>query len=344
MNILLSCAGRRNYLVQFFKSALGERGQVMACDSSESAPALAEADQKFIVPPVDQPDYFDILLSICREQCIRLLLSVNDIELGGLAQQAARFREAGTIPVVASPQAMATCLDKWAAFNFLRTCALPTAPTFLSIAEARQALSLGVIRFPLVIKPRWGSASIGVDFVENNRELELAHEWGLLRVRRTILAKMSQADPNNCLVIQERLQGQEYGMDVVNDLDGCYVCTLGRRKLVMRAGETDRAITVAAEGLENLGKAIGQRLGHVGNLDCDVMATEKGWFVLDLNPRFGGGYPFSHLAGANLPAVLIAWACREKPDHSWLTTQPGVLGSKADRMIVIDADREGLQL
>src|SRR5580658_5119093 len=98
MNILLTCAGRRNYLVQYFKQALGKRGQVLACDSSTSAPALAEADQRFIVPPMDQDDYFDVLVSICRAQRVRLLLSVNDLELGGLARKASRFRDAGTFP------------------------------------------------------------------------------------------------------------------------------------------------------------------------------------------------------------------------------------------------------
>jgi carbamoyl-phosphate synthase large subunit len=174
-----------------------------------------------------------------------------------------------------------------------------------------------------------------VELVEDDRELVLAHEWGRIQLRRTILARMSHADSDNCFVIQEWLQGQEYGMDVVNDLEGRHVCTLGRRKLVMRFGNTDRAVTVTEPGLERLGKAIGQRLGHPGSLDCDVMATDKGWFVLDLNPRLGGGYPFSHLAGANLPAALIAWATREEPDPSWLRARPGVVVSRHDSVVVV---------
>jgi len=336
MNILLTCAGRRNYLVHFFQNALAGRGQVIACDSSDSAPALYEADQKFIVPEMDQPDYFDVLVSICRKQKVRLLISVNDLELGGLAQRAPRFREAGTIPVIASPQTIATCQDKWATFHFLRSRDIPTPNTYSSPVDARAALSLGAIKFPLFVKPRWGTSSIGVEQVDNDRELTLAHEWGQIQLRRTILARMSQADPDFCLVIQERVDGQEYGMDVVNDLSGRHVCTLARRKLVMRFGNTDRAITVTEPRLERLGQVIGRELAHAGSLDCDVMATERGCLVLDLNPRFGGGYPFSHLAGANLPAALIAWANREEPDPSWLRARPGVLVSKYDGVVVID--------
>jgi carbamoyl-phosphate synthase large subunit len=336
MNVLLTCAGRRNYLVQYFKRALGGRGQVVACDSSASAPALAEADQPFIVPPIGQDDYFDVLLSICRAQRVRLILSVNDLELGGLAYRAAQFRAAGIFPVIASPQVIATCMDKWATFRFLQDADIATPRTYLSLADARQAVARGVIRFPLLIKPRWGSGSIGVELVENDRELELAHEWGQIRIRRTILAQLSRVDPENCLVIQELLTGQEYGLDVVNDLQGRYVATLARRKLVMRAGETDRAVTVVEPKVERLGRALGQRLAHVGSLDCDVLATEKGCFVLDLNPRFGGGYPFAHLAGADVPAALIAWANNEEPDPAWLRVRPGVLSSKYYGVVVMD--------
>src|SRR5262249_51197117 len=147
----------------------------------------------------------------------------------------------------------------------------PTPETFLSPADARRALERGTIRFPLLVKPRWGSGSIGVEVVENDRELDLAYEWTRCRVSRTVLSRMSHARAEDCLVIQQRLQGREYGLDVFNALAGRYAATFARRKLAMRAGETDRAETVQDARLERLGRALGQRLGHVGNLDCDVM-------------------------------------------------------------------------
>jgi carbamoyl-phosphate synthase large subunit len=122
-------------------------------------------------------------------------------------------------------------------------------------------------------------------------------------------------------------------LDVVNDLDGEHSCTLVRRKLSMRAGETDRAVTVKDSRLEELGEIIGRNLRHVGVLDCDAIVTADGCYVLDMNPRFGGGYPFSHLAGANLPAALIAWASGEQPDPDWLRVAPDVLASKCDGLV-----------
>jgi carbamoyl-phosphate synthase large subunit len=339
MNVLLTCVGRRGYLAQFFKAALGARGRVIACDSSAIAPGLLEADRQFVVPPMDHPEYYDALLELCREQNVRLLFSVNDLELGGLAEHAGRFRAAGTLPVLARPDTIAICQDKWASFRFLRTAKISTPHTYLDPSAAVAAVAQGIVEFPLLVKPRWGTSSIGVELVENERELALAFEWGKVHVRRTILAKLSQTDPENCLIVQERVQGQEYGLDIVNDLEGNYVATLARRKLAMRAGNTDRAVTVSEPRLARLGKALGQRLQHIGCLDCDVVDSDQGCVVLDLNPRFGGGYPFSHLAGANLPAALIAWANREEPDPTWLVARPGVLASKCDHFVIMSAGR-----
>ena len=99
--------------------------------------------------------------------------------------------------------------------------------------------------------------------------------------------------------------------------------------------KTDRAVTVRDEWLESIGATIGRRLGHVGILDCDAIVTGDACYVIDMNPRFGGGYPFSHMAGANLPAVLVAWANRERPNAEWLRVRPDVLASKYDGLAVM---------
>lgn len=336
MNVLLTCAGRRSYLVRFFKEALRGRGRVIACDCRDNAPALAEADRRFLVPPIDAPGYLDVLLSICRSQQVRLVLAVNDLELPALAREVPRLQAVGTMPVVSSPELIAICQDKWATFCWLRELGIPTPETYPSLYDARQALADGAIEFPLLLKPRWGTTSMGVERVENQRELALAYEWGQIQARRGILARLSPAGMDKSFVIQQWHPGQEYGLDVVNDLRGVYQATLARLKLAMRFGNTDRAVTVENPALEQLGRELGNQLGHVGCLDCDVLATDRGYLVIDLNPRLGGGYPFSHLAGANVPAALVAWACGEEANPTWLRAIPDVVVSKYDSVTIID--------
>ncbi len=108
-NVLLTCAGRRNYLIRYFREALDGRGEIMASDVSGSASAMQEADRAFIVPPVYDPEYFDRLLALCREHQVRLLLSLNDLELPLLARQREKFLAVGTIPVVSSPAVIDLC-------------------------------------------------------------------------------------------------------------------------------------------------------------------------------------------------------------------------------------------
>jgi carbamoyl-phosphate synthase large subunit len=336
MNVLLTCAGRRNYLVKFFQDALKGRGQVFAADASADAPALRQADKSFRLPPVNPTAYIDILLTLCQRQRVLLLISLNDIELPLLARHSTRFLEVGTVPVISSPAVVDTCRDKWETFKFLKASALDAPNTYLSLADARQALARRDITFPLVVKPRWGSASIGIQYSDDDEELECDHTLAKKRLPRTFLPEINATDPERCVLIQKRLCGQEYGLDIVNDLEGHYVCTFVKRKLAMRAGETDRAVTVKSAWLEELGGVIGRKLGHIGILDCDVIVTEEGCYVLDMNPRFGGGYPFSHIAGANLPAVLLAWANREQPEARWLRVEPNIMSSKYDGLVVVD--------
>jgi carbamoyl-phosphate synthase large subunit len=332
---MLTCAGRRNYLVQYFKEALKNRGLVFAGDACAEAPTLYEADESFVLPPSHDTDYFNKLLYICQQYNVRLLISLNDLELPLLARQRDRFLKIGTIPVISSPEVIDICNDKWATFKFLESHKIPTAKTYLSLIEVRQALERGEIAFPLVIKPRWGSASIGIGYADDDEELELTYQFVRKFLSRTVLAQISTSAPEKSVLIQEQMLGQEYGLDVINDLNGSYINTFIKRKLGMRAGETDRAVTVEDKQVNQLGKKIAQKLGHIGNLDCDVIIGAKGYAVIEMNPRFGGGYPFSHQAGANLPAALIAWANGEKPDLRWLNVEKNVMSSKYEQLVTI---------
>jgi carbamoyl-phosphate synthase large subunit len=185
-----------------------------------------------------------------------------------------------------------------------------------------------------VIKPRWGVGSIGVDFPEDDEELQLAYRTCKKHIERSFLADLNAADSPHSILIQERLSGQEFGMDVINDLNGCHVCTFIKRKIRMRAGQTDQAVTARDDRLEMIGQLIGEKLGHVGLLDCDAFVTENGCYVIDINPRIGGGYPFAHIAGANLPAALIAWVTGQQVDPAWFSIEPNVASSRFDGFIV----------
>ena len=138
------------------------------------------------------------------------------------------------------------------------------------------------------------------------------------------------------ILIQEKLTGKEFGLDIMNDLSGCNVAVSVKQKLAMRAGETDKAITVDLPEVVEMGKKIGQNLRHIGNLDTDIMQRANGdYCVLELNPRFGGGYPFSYEAGVNLPKAIMEWVKGNEVDASMLQPQYGKMFAKNDYLMEI---------
>jgi hypothetical protein len=168
---------------------------------------------------------------------------------------------------------------------------------------------------------------------DDDEELELFYRVTNKQIEHGFLAELSTTDSLRNVLIQERLLGDEYGMDVVSDLNGNYVCTFVKRKIWMRAGQTDQAVTVRDDRPEMIRQIIGEKLGQIGLLDCDAFITKRGCYVIIMNPRIGGGYHFSHIAGANLPAALIAWASGQPPDPAWFRIEPNVAASRYDSLV-----------
>lgn len=336
MNILFTCAGRRNYLINYFKEALQGAGKVFASDMQLNAPALADADVALEVPSIYSEDYIPRLQQIIREHDIRAVISLNDLELPILAGNRGKLEATGARVIVASEETIRIAFDKWETVSFLEAHGLRSPKTFNDLALAKQAIERGELSFPLVLKPRWGSASIGIDFPENMEELELAYKLQSMRLGRTILAKASDEDLPHALLIQEKIPGSEYGMDVLNDFDGNYIGTFVRQKLAMRSGETDKAISVTDPRFEKIGETLGKALRHIGNLDCDVFEHNGELYVLEINARFGGGYPFSHLSGSNTAAVYIEWLKGNRDVAGLINYKPGIMYAKCDRLLRVN--------
>ncbi len=330
-NVLLTCAGRRNYLVGLFAQALGARGKVFAADARSDAPALHEAAEGFVVPAVGMPGYVKALLGICRLKGISMLVPTNDLELPVLARDKELFASEGVTIVVSAPAVIDICFDKLATAKFLDCIGVAGPRSYIVLEEAEDAVRKGILRMPLVLKPRRGSASIGIEEVSSMDALRLNYSSAIRRLRSSILGSANEGE--HALIIQERLCGQEHGLDVVNDLSGNYLTTLVRRKLSMRAGETDRAVSVVDPRLEQIGRRVSASLRHVGVLDCDAFIDGDRIAILEMNPRFGGGYPFSHMAGANIPAVLVAMLHGEGFPVKWLASKAGVTSAKCDRLV-----------
>ena len=335
MNILFTCAGRRTYLLKYFKENMSQEDKVVATDMQLSAPALQVADVKIQVPAVYNPKYIDITLNICKEHKIDALLCLNDLELPILAENKARFEALGVKVIVSDPEVIDIAFDKYKTAQWVESLGLNAPKTYVTLASAKEALAKGEIAFPLFMKPRWGSGSIGLETIDDMEELDIYYHLLMKKIKKTILATASVGD--EYIMIQEKLGGKEFGLDVMNDLNGNNVAVSVKQKLAMRAGETDKAITVDLPEVREMGATIGRNLKHIGNLDVDIMQRSNGnYCVLELNPRFGGGYPFSYEAGVNMPKAIIQWIKGENVDASILQPKYGKTFAKNDYLVEVD--------
>lgn len=331
MNILFTCAGRRCYLLKYFKKVIGNSGNIIAADMQLSAPALTAADIKVQVPGVYADNYLDTVLDICKKYDVKVLISLNDLELPILSARKKDFEAIGVIVVVSDPEVIDICFDKYKTAQFIESLGLKTPKTYIDYNEAVDAIRTGVLKFPLILKPRWGSGSIGLEFVDDLEELEMVYKLDKKKVQKSILATASTDE--KFLLIQEVIKGAEYGLDIVNDFNKKHRGVSVKQKLSMRAGETDKAITVDNARLREIGSVIGKSLKHIGNLDCDVLERDGEYYVLELNPRFGGGYPFSHEAGVNIPKAIVAWSQGEDVPDSVFVPEYGKMFSKCDILL-----------
>ena len=317
--------GPRSYLVRYFQQALNGSGLVVATNCIAETTGMLAADISEVVPPGHDPAFIDALLDVCRHHKIKLLCSLHDWEAPYISDQKDRFTEIGVIPVIAEPDIIDVCLDKYKTWLFAKEYSIPFLESYINLDLVEHDLKSGVISFPLILKPRLGHASIGLKKVWNKQQLLNAYEYLVQELENQEFNCLAENNTHHPIIVQPFSNGQEYGVDIVNDIKGNFAACFVKHKLAMRSGETDAAETVSFPQIESVARKLSSATRCPGNMDADFLVTNNGKiFLLEMNSRFGGGYPFSHEAGADVPAALIAWAKGEKPDPNWLKIKPEV--------------------
>jgi len=290
--LILSC-GTRNKIIQYFKKALtaedGSRtGRVIAADMSEIAPAIYEADAHYTVPRFTDKNYLGLILEICKKEKIKAVLSLIDPELSFLAKHQDLFAANGVLVIGSSYTLCEMSLDKMEMYEWLVQHGYHTAKSYIDKDLFYKDLHNGEISYPVLVKPVRGSASTAVSKVYDSDMLEL------------LLAQ------DGHFMIQQFLDGQEIGADVYIDMQsGETVSIFTKKKLLMRAGETDKAVSFKDEKLFALIKQFVADAGYRGQIDIDLFEVDGEYYILEVNPRFGGGYPHAYACGCDHMKQII---------------------------------------
>ena len=288
MNILVLSAGTRNKIIQYFKKELSGRGNVIATDCSNIAPAIYEADKFHIVPRMTEKGYIDVILDICKSEKVKGVLSLIDPELSLLAQHRDAFASIGTMVIGSDYDACEKTLNKYEMYMWLKSHNYNCATSYTDKEKFLADEASGKIKYPVFVKPVCGSASIAIQKVYDEETLNM------------LFSK------NDNLLIQEFLDGQEIGADCYIDMiSGELVSAFTKKKLAMRAGETDKAVSFKDEKLFELINGFSQEFGFRGQIDIDIFDIDGEYYISEVNPRFGGGYPHAYECGVNHMKLIL---------------------------------------
>lgn len=284
-NVLLLSAGRRVELVQLFQKALATNApgsKLIAADAQPLAPALYVADEAVILPRITEENYLDRLCEVIDEYDVALVVPTIDPELPILADARQEIESRTNARVmIAEPWVIRICNDKVLTQEHAVSHGL-LAPRIFSAASEVSEKDL-----PVILKPRAGSSSIGVNVVDSLDEINY------------LLPRTN--DP----MIQELIRGEEYTVDCFSDFNGQIISIVPRLRIATRGGEILKGRVVKNRKVMDAVQDLMGTLPMPGHSTVQCFETERGVEFIEINPRFGGGAPMSIAAGADSCSRLL---------------------------------------
>lgn len=283
MNLMIISPGRRVDIVEYFKKEFHSRGWgVYTIDMSPYAAALYSGDKSFVITKNfdDLDSYIKDIIKVCKKNDVNAVLSLVDPELELLAEYRDLFSKNNIIPIVSSLEETKLTFDKYSFYETMKD-KLPLLPTYNNVPDVKKALDDGIINYPLFAKPRNGSGSAGISKIENEEQLNFYNSV-------------------NNFIFQPFGKAKEYGVDIYFDMKSHKIINyFVKEKIAMRSGETDKAISVRKPEIEEIIKKL-EQFSFNGPIDMDVFEDDNhNFYVNEINPRFGGGYPHAYNCGAD---------------------------------------------
>lgn len=286
MNILFCSAGRRAELLKDFRKSMDEDDRIIAADLSNLAPALYVADAYYLVPRIDDPTYLDTILEICRKEKINAVTTLIDPEIELLAKNRACFEEIGVEVLAPNTETAGLCFDKFKMYQYLTAHGISTPDTWGDYVSAMDAIESGGLSFPVFVKPRTGSGSVGARKVQDAETLKA----------------LCEADPS--LIIQRLMTGDLDADVYIDTISHKAVSAFSKRKLETRIGGASKTISFKDEKLFDFIRRITDLLKFNGPVDMDFFYQNGVYYLSEVNPRFGGAYLHAYGAGVDFIKLI----------------------------------------
>ena len=287
MNYLMLSVGRRGELLKNFGQSVTTGAKLVATDLSPYAPALYLADKHYLVPPIDAPDYIDHILDICKMERIDAVTTFIDPEIEILAENRDKFEKIGVEVLAPYEETAKLCFNKYHMFQYLQKHNIPTVMTWGTLQEFDEAFEARQVQFPVFVKPRTGSGSVGARKINNYEALKEA-------IRE-----------DQELIIQEYMDGTDIDVDVYIDMISHEaVSAFSKKKLETRIGGASKTISFKDDSLFVFIQNICAVLKFNGPVDMDFFYRDGQYYLSEVNPRFGGAYLHAYGAGVDFIKLI----------------------------------------
>lgn len=287
MNILFTSAGRRVQLLKDFKASLSQGSKFIATDMSYLAPAIYVADKYYITPAINDPEYINTILDICDKESIDAITTLIDPEIELLAKNRKKFADHHVEVLTPYEETARLCFNKYEMYKFLSNHNIPTPLTFGTAQETIDAVNDGKVSYPLFVKPRTGSGSVGARKVYDESELREAFE----------------VDPS--LIAQQLMTGIDLDADVYVDIiSEKPVSIFSKRKLQMKIGGASKTISFRDPKLVEFIQNVLSNFHFHGPIDMDFFNVDGRYYLNEINPRFGGAYLHAYGCGVDFIKLI----------------------------------------
>lgn len=317
MNILITSAGQRVSLVESFKKELTsffKDSKIFTTDlNPQLSPACQVSDRSFEVPRVTDDKYISCLLKICLENDVKLVIPTIDTELKTLSLNIDYFKKHNIEIIVSDYSLVEICRDKREVNKLFANHNI----------EIPEQFDIANLIFPVFVKPCDGSRSEGIFLASSREDIKDEH------VNNTKLMYMEYISNENY---------DEFTVDCYYDKHSDLKCVVPRKRIAVRAGEVSKGVTksnfIVSEFQKNLSKLEGAK----GCLTIQVFLHKKMNKIkgIEINPRFGGGYPLTYLSGANYTRWLIEEYMLDKKIEKFSDWKDNLLMLRYDAEVLVE--------
>jgi carbamoyl-phosphate synthase large subunit len=316
VNVLITSAGRRVALVRAFQQEIRSvysDALVLAADMEPQLSAACQAaDKWFRAPPVRDPSYPEALLSICKQHNVAIVVPTIDTELLVLAEWRQTFADEGVHLIVSDADFVRDCRDKRRTARLFRERGFETPQLFDKSAPS----------FPVFVKPYDGSLSADTCLLRSAEDVQSHH------LANERLLFMEYIDPE---------EHDEYTVDMYFDVSHALICAVPRKRIFVRGGEINKGVTSKEVLLPLVREKLSSLEGARGCINAQFFVSRDGkrTVAIEINPRFGGGYPLSYRAGANYPRWIIGEYHQQTSLSYWENWEEDLLMLRYDDEIIV---------